>query len=61
MAVLAYYDAEAETQVSSDASLYGRGAVLEQRQKDNTWCPVAYQSESLSACKQCYNQIEKEL
>ena len=57
---LAHYDPEADTRVSADVSLYGLGAVLEQRQKDKTWRPVAYQLRSLSEWKQRYAQIEKE-
>lgn len=58
--VLVHYDHEAETKVSVDASSYRLGAVLEHKQKDLNWKPVAYQSRSLTACEQRYAQIEKE-
>ena len=38
----------------------GLGAVLVQKQKDQTWRPVAFQSRSLTACEQRYARIEKE-
>ena len=50
--VLAHYDPQRETKVSSDASAYGLGAVLDQQQDDMLWRPVVYQSRSLSSCEQ---------
>ena len=52
--VLAHYDREAERRVSADASSYGLGAVLEQKQKDQNWRPAPYKSRSLTACEQRY-------
>lgn len=57
---LALYDPNAETCVSPDASSYGLGAVLLQKQTDERWKPVAYASQALSDTEQRYGQIEKE-
>ena len=58
--VLAMYDPQAETMVSSDASSFGLGALLAQKQSDGQWRPVAYASRSMSRTEQRYAQIEKE-
>ena len=42
--VLALYDPNKETTVSADASSFGLGAVLLQKQEDLTWRPVVYVS-----------------
>ena len=55
---LKYYDPQLETMLSVDASKYGLGAVL--LQKNETWAPVAYASRSLTKTEQNYAQIEKE-
>lgn len=58
--VLAQYRPHAKTTVSADASSFGLGAVLTQRQ-DNMECrPIAYISRSLSETEQRYAQVEKE-
>ena len=47
------------TKVSADASSYGLGVVLLQKQKKG-WRPVAFASRSMSEVEQRYAQIEKE-
>ena len=58
--VLAHYSPNAELIVPADASSYGLGAVLLQRQDDGSIKPVAYASYSLKPAEQRYAQIEKE-
>ncbi|XP_062859493.1 uncharacterized protein LOC134321620 [Trichomycterus rosablanca] len=58
--VLAQYRPQAKTKVSADASSFGLGAVLVQRQDNIEWRPVAYISRSLSETEQRYAQVEKE-
>ena len=54
------FEPEREKKVSADASSYGLGAVLRQKQNDGSWKPVAYISQSMTATEQRYTQIEKE-
>ena len=49
-----------QTTLSSDASSYGLGAVLIQKQDNDKWHPVAYASRAMSSKEQRYAQIEKE-
>ena len=56
---LVLYDPQAELKVSADASSFGVGAVLFQRD-GNDWKPVAYASRSMSETEMRYVQIEKE-
>jgi len=53
-------DANRQTTLSSDASSYGLGAVLIQKQDNDKWHPVAYASRAMSSTEQRYAQIEKE-
>lgn len=57
--VLVPYNLEAETNISTDASSYGLGAVLLQK-FGTLWKPVAFASKSMTQTE-CHNaQIEKE-
>ena len=58
--VLALYDPKKSTIVSADSSSYGLGAVLKQRQLDNTWRPVVFASRALTDIEKRYAQVEKE-
>jgi len=57
--VLALYNPEAPTKVCADASSYGLGAVLMQKQ-GREWKPIAYASRSMTETEQRCAQIEKE-
>ena len=58
--VLCLHDLLLPTVVSADASSYGLGAALLQKQTDGQWEPVAYSSQAMSSTKQKYVQIERE-
>ena len=57
--VLALYDPTDFTKISADASSFGLGAVLLQKQK-NVWRPVAFASRAMTETECSYAQIEKE-
>ena len=58
--VLALYNPNYETRVSADASSFGLGAVISQKQPTGEWRSIAYQSRSMTTTEQHYSQIEKE-
>ena len=58
--VLALYNPNAETLVAADASSFGLGAVLTQKQDKDEWLPIAYASRALTPTEHRYAQIEKE-
>ena len=58
--VLALFDPNLNTIVSADASSFGLGAVLLQRQLSGELKPVAFISRSMTPMEQRYAQIEKE-
>ena len=57
--MLAWYDPDAETKISADASAYGLGAVLLQKY-DGQGRPVVDASRSLNETESRYSQIEKD-
>ena len=58
--ILALYDPNKETKINSDASSYGIGGVVLQKQDDGNWKPVSYVSRALTPTETRYSQIEKE-
>ena len=58
--ILALYDPSFETILSADASSFGLGAVLLQRQPSGDLKPVPYVSRSMTPTEQHYVQIEEE-
>ena len=58
--VLALFNANLETILATDASSYGLGAVLLQKQVMGQLLPVAYISRSMTPTERRYVQIEKE-
>ena len=57
--VLALYDVNADLKISADASSYGLGAVLLQK-NNQSWQPVVYASRAMTSTECRYAQVEKE-
>ena len=57
---LALFEPNRQTIVSADAFAYGLGAVLRQKQSDESLRPIAFVSRAMTECEQRYAQIEKE-
>ena len=58
--ILAFYKPDSETIISADASSFGVGGVLLQKQLDGLWKPIAFASHAFTITEQRYTQIEKE-
>ena len=58
--VLAFYNPNAETKLIVDASGVGLGAILCQKQDDDSFRPVSYASRALDDVEQRYSQTERE-
>ncbi|KAL5479382.1 hypothetical protein EMCRGX_G022901 [Ephydatia muelleri] len=57
--ILAHYNPQCEVKNSADASSFGLGAALLQKE-NNEWRPVAFASRQMTETEQRYAQIEKE-
>ncbi|XP_029701916.1 uncharacterized protein K02A2.6-like [Takifugu rubripes] len=58
--ILAQYSPNRATKVAADASSFGLGGVLSQKQLSGEWRPVAFISRSMTEAECRYAQIEKE-
>ena len=57
---MAYYNPSAETHLIVDASPCGLGAILNQKQSNGDFRPVAYASRTLTPTERRYSQTERE-
>ena len=58
--ILALYDPNKDTKVNADASSYGIGGIVLQKQEDGIWKPILYVSRALSPVEYRYSQVERE-
>ena len=58
--VMAYWNNDRDTRVTTDASPVGLAAILEQKQTDGTYRPIYYASRKLSYTESRYTQFERE-
>lgn len=58
--VLAQYCPNRKTKVAADASSFGLGGVLSQKQPTGEWRPVSFISRSMLEVERWYGQFEKE-
>ena len=58
--ILAQYCLNRETKIAADASSFGLGGVLSQKQPSGEWRPVAFISRSMTDTERRYAQIEIE-
>lgn len=59
--VLRIYNPTAETQLHTDASSVGLGAILHQKQSEGIWAPIAYFSQSTNQAEARYHSYELEM
>ena len=60
VSVLALYDPNKDTKVSADASSFGLGGVLLQKQENQTWRSVMFISRAFTPVERRYVKIEKD-
>ena len=58
--ILELYDPNKDTKVNADASSYGIGGIVMQKQEDRTWKPISYVSRALSPVERRYSRVERE-
>lgn len=59
--VLAIYNSQADTQLHTDASSLGLGAILLQKYSNKNWLPVTYFSQSTNQAESRYHSFELEM